>query len=437
MTTLHRHAAGPAVARALDAALAAVDPTRAVEAVLDGHGPELTIAGHALGPGRRVVVSVGKAAAAMARPVVARLGDRLEGLVVGKTPADVAGLPTIVAGHPLPDDASVHAGRRIAALADGLQAGDTLIALLSGGASALALDLPAGIELQDLRRTIAALLVAGADIEAINAVRKHLDGCKGGQLAARAAPGRVIALVLSDVVDDRLDVIASAPTVGDPTSFADALSVLERHAIDVPPRVLARLRAGAAGTIADTPFPGDPRLDLASTTIVAGNATATQAAASSLREAGYAIDEPIATLVGEARDAGRALAQRLVGLPPGRPRAIVAGGETVVRVHGSGRGGRNQELALAAAEVLAGHGAHLVATLATDGEDGPTDAAGAVVDGHTIARARARGLHARDHLDRNDAYAYFDALGDLLRTGPTGTNVCDLALAVYDPGVPS
>jgi glycerate 2-kinase len=435
--TFLRHPAGPAAASALEAALAAADPSRAVQSVLEGEGTDLSIAGQRCGPGRRVVIAIGKAAIAMAEPVVRRLGGAVEGLVVSKMAGSVPGLPAVASGHPLPDDESVAAGRRIGALVDGLREGDTAIVLVSGGASSLAVDPAPGIDLEDLRATIAALLRDGADIEEVNVVRRHLDRWKGGGLAARAAPARTIALVLSDVPGDRLHTIASGPTVGDPSTFADALAVLLRHGVDAPARVVARLRDGAAGRIPETPRPGDPRLQGASTTIVASNASATEAARRSLQRDGYATTEDVAALSGEASEAGRALAERLLSLPADRPCAIVAGGETVVHVRGPGHGGRNQELALAAAEVLAGHHGHLLCTLATDGEDGPTDAAGAVVDGRSIARAEALGRSARAHLEHNDAYPWFHGLGDLLRIGPTGTNVCDLALAVHDPRVSS
>lgn len=435
--TLSRHAAGPAAASALEAALAAADPSRAVEAVLEGEGAHLSIAGYRCGPGRRVVIAVGKAAIAMAEPVVRRLGGTVDGLVVSKMPGSVPDLGVIASGHPLPDDESVAAGRRIGALVDGLREGDTAIVLVSGGASSLAVDPAPGIDLHDLRATLSALLRDGADIEELNVVRKHLDAWKGGGLAARAAPARTIALVLSDVPGDGLETIASGPTVGDSSTFADALAVLARHGVDAPARVVARLQDGAAGKIRETPRPGDPRLQGASTTIVASNASATEAARRSLQRDGYDTPGDVVGLLGEAREAGRALAERLLSRPADRPSALVAGGETVVHVRGPGHGGRNQEVALAAAEVLSGHPAHLLCTLATDGEDGPTDAAGAVVDGRSIVRAEALGLSARAHLRRNDAYPWFHALGDLLRIGPTGTNVCDLALAVYDPREPS
>lgn len=435
--TLERHAAGPAVTRALDAAIDAIDPARAVEAALGGHGPGLTIAGHRRGSGRCVVVGMGKAALAMARPLAARLGEDTRGIVVSKTPGRVPGLQTIVAGHPLPNVESERAGRAIGAAIEGLGPDDMVVVLLSGGASSLVIDPPPGIDRDALELTSDRLLRAGADIEALNTVRKHLDGLKGGGLAARAAPARVIALVLSDVPGDRLETIASGPTVGDPTTFADALAVLERHAVEAPPAVMKHLRAGAAGAKSDTPEPGDARVSEAFTTIVARNGDATAAATRVLREHGFAVAAPTSTLEGEARDAGRELAASLLALPRDRPRALLTGGETVVHVRGEGRGGRNQEVALAAAEVLAGHPAHLLCALATDGEDGPTDAAGAVVDGGTIARGSALGLSAADHLARNDAYPWFRALDDLLRPGSTGTNACDVAIAVYDPRVRS
>lgn len=432
--TLQRHPAGPAVTGAIEAALSAVDPGRAVEAVLEGHGATLRIGGRALGSGRRVVLAIGKAAVAMVHPVRARLAGEVTGWVVPKhAPTRDVGLPVTVGGHPVPTDASIAAARAIARCVDGLGPDDTVIVLVSGGASALVCDPLPGVSLEDVRATTAALLSAGADIEALNTVRKHLDGLKGGRLAARAWPATVIALVLSDVPGDPLETIASGPTVGDVTRFSDAIDVLAAAGVVPPPAVAAVLRDGVDGRHPECIRPDDPRLARATTTVIAGNVTATAAAGEALRAAGYEVQAGPWPLHGEAREAGRSLAAALRALPEAARSAIVAGGETVVHVTGDGHGGRNQELALAAVELLAGADDTLFVTCATDGEDGPTDAAGAVVTGDTAARASARGLDPAEHLRRNDAYGFFEGLGDLLRTGPTGTNVCDLAIAVRGP----
>jgi glycerate-2-kinase len=307
-----------------------------------------------------------------------------------------------------------------------------VICVLSGGASAMWCLPAAGITLDDKVRATGELLRCGADIHEINAVRKHLSGIKGGQLAAAVHPARLVTLLVSDVVGDRIDSIGSGPTVADSTTFGDALAVVERRGIEpaLPGSVLKRLRAGAGGDLPETPKPGETAFALADQCIVASNASALAAAAESAGRLGYAthvLDEPIE---GEAREAGPSLlrtVRELLARGAVRPPAmILGGGETTVTVRGGGKGGRNQELVLAAAIELAGTGGCVIASAGTDGIDGPTDAAGAFADGTTVRRGMERGLAARRHLDRNDSYTYFDALGDLIRSGPTGTNVMDI-----------
>lgn len=357
------------------------------------------------------------------------------GLIVSPETASAPdGFDVIVGGHPVPTPASETAGRRALDLAESVGPGDTLLVLISGGASAL-MAVPAGdVMLDDKRATTNRLLRAGADIYALNTVRKHLSAIKGGQLAARAS-GACRALVISDVVGDDLSVIASGPTVADASTFDDALDVLRRFGgEDVYPRaVVERLRRGAVSEIVETPKPGDARLARATTTLIGTRREAMTGAASEAAARGYHVvrlDEPV---VGEARVAAvefvRAALATAAGLE--RPACIVSSGETTVRVTGHGKGGRNQEFALAGADVLAQAGAPAVlASVGTDGIDGPTDAAGALADHTTVERAAAVGLVPHRFLSDNNAYAFFDALGDLIHTGPTGTNVGDLQITL-------
>ena len=373
----------------------------------------------------------------MAFAAARRLGPPIRaGLVIGAASAPVPdGFDAIVGGHPVPTAASEEGGRRALAMADATSPDDTLLVLLSGGASALMAVAADGITLDDKRATTERLLRAGADIYALNTVRKHLSAIKGGWLATRAR-GRCRTLVISDVVGDDVSVIGSGPTVGDTSGFEDALGVLRRFGgeTDYRPAVVARLRRGVDGAAPDTPRPDDPRLDRAETTVIGSRREAMAGAAAQATALGYQvlrIDDPV---VGEARTTApahmRAVLARAAGI--GRPACLVSSGETTVHVTGHGRGGRNQELALAAATFLGDPGTFAspfaLASVGTDGIDGPTDAAGALVDATTLDRARAAGLAPDRYLSDNNAYAFFDALGDLIHTGPTGTNVGDLQI---------
>jgi glycerate 2-kinase len=337
---------------------------------------------------------------------------------------------TVVSGHPLPTAASEDAGRRALALADSVRPDETLLVLVSGGASAL-LAVPAdGVTLDDKRRTTNQLLRAGADIYALNTVRKHLSAIKGGWLAARTK-GLCRTLVISDVVGDDLSVIASGPTVADASTFDDALAVVHRFGgtAAFPAAVIERLQQGAAGAIDDTPSPGDPRLSRTTTTVIGSRREAMAGAAEEAARRGYRVVRIDDAVTGEARSVAvthfqHALAQAGSG---SRPVCIISSGETTVHVTGAGKGGRNQEFALAASPLLATADAPAaLASAGTDGVDGPTDAAGAIVDRTTLSRASAAGLPPDRFLSDNNAYAFFHALGDLIHTGPTGTNVGDL-----------
>lgn len=372
----------------------------------------------------------------MAIAAARQLGPRIRtGLVIhpaGETRGpEQATVPfsVMAGGHPTPTADSERAGRRALEIAESVRRHETLLLLLSGGASAL-MAVPAdGVSLEDKRATTDRLLRAGADIYALNTVRKHLSAIKGGWLAARTS-GACRTLAISDVVGDDLSVIGSGPTVADPSTFEDALNVLRRHGGEsaYPPAVVDRLRKKGTGLSSETPKPGDPRLAHAASTLIGSRQDAMIGAYIEAEARGYhvvRIDDPV---TGEARLAGPAhvasVLERTAKLP--RPVCIVSSGETTVRVRGTGKGGRNQEFALACAETLASAGTAALASVGTDGIDGPTDAAGAIADSTTRDRSRDAGLDPEIFLNDNNAYAFFQALGDLVHTGPSGTNVGDL-----------
>lgn len=349
------------------------------------------------------------------------------------------------AAHPVPDAASERAARHALDVAHRADAGTLLVVLVSGGASSL-WALPAdGLALDDLRATSALLLRRGATIHALNTVRKHLSAIAGGRLAVAAHPAFVRALVVSDVVGDEPSVIGSGPTVADPTTYADAIAALHAYDawLDVPYAVRAHLERGACGEIAETPKSSHPRLATAQTDVVGCNADALDAVAREAVGRGYRVERVDTPLTGEARAAGEWLARRARAMfDDPRPTCLVAGGETTVRVVGDGRGGRNQELALAAALALdeaadaAAPSAGRVALLSggTDGVDGPTDAAGACIGRASASAMRRAGVDPADHLRRNDAYPALDAIGAVLRPGPTHVNVMDVQIVLTARG---
>lgn len=388
------------------------------------------------------VLAVGKAAAAMAAGALRVLGARITGgvVVAADLSGDLSPLETIVGDHPTPSRASESAGQRAMALAASVPEGQSLLVLLSGGASSLMAAPAEGLTLADKRQTTELLLRGGADIHAMNTVRKHISALKGGWLAARASSS-LRTLALSDVVGDDRSFIGSGPTVADPTTFGEALDVLDqrggRHSFPID--VVRRLERGLRGEVEETPKPDDPRLSRARWELVGSRFDAMAGAAAEARQRGYevrVIEEPV---VGDARTAGRAYVERLRALSAGtQPLCLISSGETTVQVRGTGRGGRNQELAASLAEHLpALESAVAFAACGSDGVDGPTDAAGAIVDATTPARASAAGLWPGAFLDANDTYHFFGPLGDLIRTGPTGTNVGDLQVCLLVPAVPS
>jgi glycerate 2-kinase len=381
------------------------------------------------------VIAAGKAAGVMLNAFVAGSSAPIRRLL-GIGPATPAVLPEGAewydAGHPLPTEASVAGARRALEVAARSTDEDLLVVLLSGGGSAL-MALPADpITLAEKQQTARTLMAAGADIYELNTVRKHVSAIKGGQLAA-AAGGGVLTLAVSDVVGDDLSVIASGPTVPDESTFAEALAVLERRggaAAAYPASVVQRIRAGAAGIVAETPMRGDTRLARAAARVIGRQRGAIDGAVAAAESLGYHVHVVREPVTGEARVAALEHVARVADATRSMPRpaCVISSGETTVMVRGSGKGGRNQEFALAMAPALDLLGPRVAAaSIGTDGIDGPTDAAGAVVDRATLARARAAGIEsAAPYLDNNNTYAFFDAIDDLIRTGPTCTNVGDL-----------
>jgi hydroxypyruvate reductase len=384
------------------------------------------------------VIAVGKAAPFMAATFAEIAGERiLDGIVIG-THLPIAlprQLQWIPSSHPLPDERSVAAGRRALEVAERTHPGETLVVLLSGGASAL-MAVPAGrLTLDDKRTAVNALLKGGADITQLNTIRKHLSAVKGGRLAA-AAPGPTVCLAISDVVGDDLSVIGSGPTVPDPSTYHDACNYIDRLGVEKLLTAPAKdyLRAGLEGKIPETPKAGDPRFEKSVTRVIGGRFEAMHGAADTARSLGYEVVLSEEAVVGDARTMGPIVLERARALAAGRPRplAVIASGETTVKVVGGGRGGRNQEIALSVAHALAKESSEVaLASVGTDGIDGPTDAAGAYADRTTIDRARQQSLDASAYLADNNAYAFFQRLNDLIITGPSTTNVGDLQIVLF------
>ena len=383
--------------------------------------------------GRVAVLAVGKAAFGMTRAAIEMLGDHVrpaDVLVVAHDEAKRLGhFDALRSGHPLPDERGQAAAREVERRAAELDAGDLALVLISGGASAL-LPAPApGVLLKDKLEATRQLLRSGATIHELNAVRKHLSTTKGGGLLRQLRPARVVTLALSDVIDDDPSVIGSGPTAADPSTFKDALAVLVRRGVaeTCPTPVRERLEAGARGELEETPKPGDPVFDGTTYRIVGGNRTSVRAMVAVCGERVETEPEPIE---GEAREVGAMLAGRFASAVP---RAYIAGGETTVTVRGAGKGGRSQELALAfaleaAKGPLAERSDWVFLAAGTDGRDGPTDAAGGIVDAATVTRIRTAGVDPVAAMEENDSYGALDAAGALLRTGATGTNVADVVV---------
>lgn len=387
------------------------------------------------GNGRPVVVGAGKASAAMAKAVEDNWDGPLEGLVVTRYGYGVEckHIEIVEAAHPVPDAAGLAAAERIMAIASGLKENDVLLCLVSGGGSAL-LSMPVrGMSLQDKQDVNNALLKSGATISEMNCVRKHLSGIKGGRLAVAAYPATVVSLLISDVPGDDPSVIASGPTVPDDTTYADAIAVLDRYNISPPASVQAILTAGAD----ETPSTGDERLARNVTELVALPKVSLKAARGIAERHGYTPLMLGDGVEGEARRIARDHAALALGIKDGRgpvsaPCAIISGGETTVTVRGPGRGGRNSEYMLAMAEALNGAEGIYAIACDTDGIDGTEDNAGALITPDTLSRAAKRGMNPRASLDSNDSYGFFEAIDDLVVTGPTFTNVNDFRVILID-----
>lgn len=417
----------------LSAALEAADPGEAVRRYLNVEDGKILAADASFEPRRVFVLAAGKAACAMARAAEELLGDRVSGgLVVTKdgneTPLER--LEVVLSSHPEPDERGVEAARRVAELAESLEEGDLLLALISGGASALLADPAPPIELADLKKLTGDLLRSGASIDEINAVRKHVSMLKGGGLVRSAAPADTLALLLSDVVGDDLSSIASGLTAPDPTTLQDVERIVRRYDLKLPESVRDHLDGAP-----ETPEPGDPVFERVTNLLVGGGRLTSEAAAEKASDLGY---EPLILstyVTGQARNVAGLYAAivrevRDSGNPLQPPCAIISGGEATVVVRGDGVGGPNQEFALALAVELEGVESWAAFAVDTDGNDGPTDAAGGMVDGETAKTIRESGLDPLEALDNNDTYKALSAAGALIQTGPTGTNVNDLRVVL-------
>lgn len=426
------------------ASLQAVDPIAAVKRYLTLENDTLIVAGKSFPLTKYkgiFLVGFGKAGASMARGVEDVLQERLEAGIINVKYGHVQRLSSKIkineAGHPVPDAAGMAGAREIVQFLEARRADELVICVISGGGSAI-FPLPQeGITLEEKQEMTRQLLACGADIKEINAIRKHISRVKGGQLARIAQPATLITLILSDVIGDPLDSIASGPTAADSTTFQDCVNILTKYQLwgKIPRSIEQHLQAGAAGKIPDTPKAGDPAFTSTHNVIVGSNWQAVQAAEQAAAALGYRTLILSTFIEGETRDVARvhaAIAKevRKSGHPIAAPACILSGGETTVTIRGTGLGGRNQEFVLAAAMDLRDMDNVVVLSAGTDGTDGPTDAAGALADGKSIARAQQLSLNASDYLQNNDSYHFFAALGDLIKTGPTNTNVMDLRIVL-------
>lgn len=430
------------------ATIAAVSPEIALRRKLHIEGRALILGERRIRVpegGRIHVLAVGKAATAMARAASVLLGDlRGRGLVVTKLghSEPMAGFAVLESTHPVPDARSLEAGARVSAFLTELPVGEPVLVLLSGGASALMAQLPANIRTEELAELTSLLLRSGADIREINTIRKHVDALKGGGLARFLSNREAACLAFSDVVGDAIDVIGSGPLAPDPSTFGEAIRVWEKRIglAKGPQNILEHLRQGSAGRHRETPKPGDALFEKVTNHIVASGRDALEAAAAASQQIGFKPLVLTSTLTGEAREAGGFVASVArevldLGRPATPPVCLLWGGETTVTVRGHGRGGRNQEVAAALAQALSGRVGWRALCFGTDGTDGPTDAAGAWVDGSTEPRALEAGLRLRSALEANDTYSLFERIGALFITGPTGTHVNDIGILLIGEAV--
>ena len=421
------------------AAVKAVDPVEAVRQYVKPDKDGLQIGEHRFlysDYERILVVGGGKAGAPMAQALETLLGDRIaDGVIVVK---EGHGLPLThvrvhEAGHPVPDQRGMQGAAEVLALADQAGDRDLIICVISGGGSALLVAPADGLTLEDKQAVTRLLLACGADIHEINTVRKHLSRVKGGGLARAAYPATVVSLILSDVIGDDLNVIASGPAVPDTSTYAHTRDVFAKYDIwpQLPASVQTHIEQGLTGNIEDTPKADDRVFQSSYSKLVGTNLQALNAASREARNKGYQSIILSSMVEGEAREVVKmftAFAKEIrhSGNPLSPPACLLCGGETTVTLQGDGKGGRNQEFALAAAMIIDGMDNVVVLSGGTDGTDGPTDAAGAMADGRTVIRAKTTGLDPQDFMKRNDAYHFFQALGDLIITGPTRTNVSDV-----------
>jgi glycerate 2-kinase len=431
------------VLHAMDKALEAANPATIISRHVRLEADNLVVDGHQYDLrrfSRIFVIGAGKAGAGMAEQTERILGNRISGglvIVPDYLPPirKSSRIEYLRGSHPIPSEKNVRAVARMLDLVEGLTRRDLVLNLVSGGASSL-MEYPAGrVSLHDERILISQLLRSGANIREINTIRKHISRVKGGRLAAILHPATVLTLIISDVIGNEVSAIGSGPTAPDTTTYADAQRVLRDYGLSAkaPARIRQIINAGVNGRIQDTPKPEDPILRNVENLIVGNNHDSCVAASNYMKRAGYSSQVLTTHLIGEAREAGGILGSilldiRRTGVPLPAPASLTAGGETTVTIQGHGKGGRNQEAVLGSALNIQGSKGLVVASLATDGVDGPTDAAGAIADGSTVTRGRKAGMDAGDYLRRNDSYNYFRKLGDLIRTGPTGTNVNDLMI---------
>jgi glycerate 2-kinase len=387
------------------------------------------------------VVGAGKASAYMAAEMERILGERLTGGTVtvkyGHT-TPCTKIEVREAGHPVPDENGLEATRAMLELVDAAGESDLVLCLFSGGGSALLEVLPDTIPPGDLQQTIELLLASGVTIDEMNCIRKHLSLVKGGRLAGRIAPARCVALIISDVIGDTVGTIASGPTAADPTTFRDAIDILEKHGLmnDLPGSIREHLNKGMAGDVEETVKPGEHVVEAVDNIIIGNNHTALQAADTRAKELGYNSLLLTGRYRGEAREVAKIVASIVEeinerDLPAAKPACILLGGESTVTIRGDGKGGRNQELALATlVELKRADFDYAIACFGTDGTDGPTDAAGAVITPEILVRAEREGIEPERYLKNNDSYTFFKRTDGLLVTGPTGTNVMDLIVAL-------
>lgn len=392
---------------------------------------------------RLILVGFGKAVSPMARQFMDSLGGVIpEGVLItkyghGGETAKEKRVNTWEAGHPLPDENGIKATEEIIRLLEDAEEESLVVCLISGGGSSLLVSPWAGISLSEKQTATDILLRAGAGISELNTVRKHISRVKGGRLAELASPARTISLILSDVIGDRLDVIASGPTSPDNTTYDDAMKVIERYGLKdtMPWSIIETLERGRRGLISETPKEGSAVFQRVENIIVGSNKKAIDAAKADAVALGFQTSVVSTEIQGEARFIGKWLAKKAVGMKaslPGSRICLISGGETTVAVKGKGKGGRNMELALAFALEIEGFEGITFLSAGTDGTDGPTDAAGAIVDGHSITKAKSLGINGEEYLNNNDSYNFFKKVGGLFITGPTGTNVMDLQITLLD-----